>query len=72
MMTVNQLIKKLEELKGADLDNGDIPIVIGLTGETLVDDVTIEHFDGDRRLPYVRLCSIKDDRLELSHFGGLA
>lgn len=65
-MTVNQLIKKLEELKRRDLDNGDIPVVIG---ETLMDEVYLEHFEADQRLPYARLCSVKYERLQPTHFG---
>lgn len=71
-MTVNDLIKKLEELKGADMDNGDLPIVIGLVGGTMPDDVEIEHLDGDPKLPYVRICSIKDERISLETFGRLS
>lgn len=68
-MTVNELIEKLVELKGRDLDNGDLPIVLGLTGETMPDEVYVEHFDGDQRLPFVRICSIKDERLGPAAFG---
>jgi hypothetical protein len=68
-MTVNELIKKLDELKGRDLDNGDLPIVLGLTGDTMPDEVFVEHFDSDRRLPYVRICSVKDERLGPAAFG---
>lgn len=69
MWTVNVLIKRLQELIGEDMDNGDLPIVIGLIGGTLLDDVEIEHLDGDPKLPYVRICSIKDDRISLANFG---
>jgi hypothetical protein len=68
-MTVNELIKKLDELKGRDLDNGDLPIVLGLTGETMPDEVFVEHYDGDQRLPFVRICSIKDERIGPATFG---
>jgi hypothetical protein len=70
-MTVNELIKKLEDLKGCDLDNGDLPVVIGLTGDTMPDDVAIEHFNNDRKMPFARICSIKDDRISLETFGRL-
>jgi hypothetical protein len=71
-MTVNELIKKLEELKGSDLDNGDLPVVIGLSGGTMPDDVDIEHYNGDPKLPFVRICSIKDDRIGPETFGRLS
>jgi hypothetical protein len=68
-LTVNELIQKLEELKGRDLDNGDLPVVLGLTGETIPDEVFVEHYDGDPKLPYVRVCSVKDERLGPGTFG---
>lgn len=68
-MTVNDLIKKLEDLKGRDLDNGDLPVVLGLTSDTMPDEVFIEHYEGDPKLPYVRICSIKDERLGFATFG---
>jgi len=71
-MTVNELIKKLDELRGRDLDNGDLPVVLGLTGDALPDEVFIEHYDGDPKLPYVRICSVKDERLGPAVFGRLS
>lgn len=71
-MTVNDLIKKLEELKGCDLDNGDLPVVIGLIGDTMPDEVFVEHYDRDPRQPFVRLCSIKDERIGPATFGRLS
>lgn len=71
-MTVNELIKKLEELKGRDLDNGDLPVVLGLTEGSMPDEVFIEHYDGDPKLPYVRICSVKDERLGPELFGRFA
>lgn len=68
-MTVNELIKKLDELRGRDLDNGDLPIVFGLTGDTMPDEMFVEHYDGDQRLAFVRICSIKDERLGPAAFG---
>ena len=68
-MTVNELIEKLEELKGRDMDNGDLPVVLGLSGDTIVDEVFVEHFENDRHLPYVRICSVKDERLGPETFG---
>lgn len=68
-MTINDLIKKLDELKGRDLDNGDLPVVLGLTDDILPDEVFVEHYEGDERLPYVRICSIKDERLGPATFG---
>lgn len=69
MMTVDDLIKKLEELKSIDMDNGDLPVVIGLIGGTMPDNVEIEHMDGDPKLPYVRICSFKDERISMATFG---
>lgn len=71
MMTVNDLIKKLEELRGCDLDNGDLPVVIGFSDERLPDELYVEHYEGDPKLPYVRICSVKDERLGLATFGRL-
>jgi len=71
-MTVNDLIKKLDDLKGRDLDNGDLPVVLGLAGDSMPDEVFIEHYDGDQRLPYVRICSVRDERISPATFGRLS
>lgn len=62
-MTVDDLIKKLEELRRRAPDNGDLPVVLGLAGTTIADEAFVDHFEGDARLPYVRICSVKDERL---------
>jgi hypothetical protein len=62
-MIVNDLIKKLEALRSRDLNNGDLPVVLGLTGGTLLDEVFIEYYEGDAQLPCVRICSVNDDRV---------
>lgn len=69
MMTINDLIKKLEEVKDCDLDNGDLPVVLGLTDDLMPDEVFVEHYEGDARLPFVRICAIKDERLGPATFG---
>jgi len=71
-MTVNDLIKKLEALKGCDLDNGDLPVVIGLSGETMPDEILVENYGGDPKLPYVRICSVNDQRIGPAYFGRLS
>lgn len=71
-MTVNDLIEQLEQLKGCDLDNGDLPVVIGLAGDTMPDDVSIEHYCSDAKMPFVRICSVKDDRISHATFGRFA
>ena len=71
-MTVNDLIKMLDELKGRDLDNGDLPVVIGLTGDTMPDEVFVEHYGDDPKLPFVRIYSVKDERICPATFGRLS
>jgi hypothetical protein len=63
-MTVNDLIKALEDLKRRDLDNGDLPVVLGLTEGSMPDEVFIEHYDGDPKI-----CAVKDERLGPELFG---
>lgn len=68
-LTVNDLIKKLDELKRCDPDNGDLPIVLGLSGDTMPDEVFVAHYVDDPQLPYVRICSLHDERIGLAVFG---
>lgn len=62
-MTVDDLIEKLEELKRRGRGNGDLPVVLGLSGETMPDEIFVDYYKGHEQLPYVRICSIKDERL---------
>jgi len=68
-MTVNELIKALEDLKSRDLDNGDLPVVLGLTGDSIPDEVFVENYEGDPKMPYARICSVRDERLCHGSFG---